>query len=106
MIRAARPGSGRPTKYQAAHAVNLREYFENTVKRIDQLITADQRENLPFPSIAAWCRKVGVERNAPRRWEKYPEFKEAADFARQVQRDLNELARVGGLKFTLKEPEA
>ncbi|WP_233254771.1 hypothetical protein [Limnohabitans sp. T6-5] len=69
------------------------------------MITADQRENLPYPTVAAWCRKEGHERRAPERWSKEPEFRAALDFAKQVQRDLNQLAVGAGLKFTLKESE-
>lgn len=105
MIRASRPGAGRKSSYKPAHAVSLRGYFESTVKRIDAMLTADQRENLPFPTVAAWCRKEGHERRTPARWSKEPDFRAALDFAKQVQRDLNQLAVGAGLKFTLKESE-
>ena len=103
MIRAARPGAGRPSSYQPERALSLRGYFEGTVKRIDELVTAGQREGLPFPVVAAWCRKEGLERRAPERWSKEPDFRAALDYAKRVQHELNERAVGAGLKFTLKE---
>lgn len=105
MIRASRPGAGRPSSYKPAHALSLRGYFESTVQRIDELVTGGQSESLPFPTVAAWCRKEGHERRAPERWSKEPDFLAALDFAKQVQRDLNQLAVGAGLKFTLKDPQ-
>lgn len=104
-IRASRPGSGRPSSYRPEHAASLRSYFESAVQRIDELLTSGQRENLLFPTAAAWCHKQGVNRHSLCRWEKHPEFKAAHDFCRQLQRDLNRLALEQGLKFTLKESE-
>lgn len=104
-IRASRPGGGRPTTFKPAHAVSLRDYFESTVQRIDELLTSGQRENLPFPTAAAWCRKQGVNRHSLCRWAKHPEFKAAHDFCRQLQRDLNRLALEQGLKFTLMDQQ-
>ena len=51
-ICASRPGSGRPSSYKPEHADSLRLYFESAAKRIDALITAGQRENLPFPTVS------------------------------------------------------
>lgn len=103
MIRASRPGAGRPSSYKPERTLSLRGYFEGTVKRIDELVTAGQTENLPYPTVAAWCRKEGHERRAPERWSKEPDFRAALEFARKVQRDLNELALRNGLKFTLMD---
>lgn len=105
MIRASRPGAGRPSSYKPERTLSLRGYFEGTVKRIDELVTAGQTENLPYPTVAGWCRKEGHERRAPERWSKEPDFRAALDFAKQVQRDLNQLAVGAGLKFTLKDPQ-
>lgn len=105
-IRASRPGSGRPSSYKPEHADSLRRYFENAAKRIDELITAGQRENLPFPTVVAWTRQEKLERRAPDRWAaRNPDFKSSLDFAKQIQRDLGQLARENGFKFTLLEPK-
>lgn len=105
-ICASRPGSGRPSSYKPEHADSLRLYFESAAKRIDALITAGQRENLPFPTVSAWTRKEGLERRAPDRWAaRNPDFKKELDFAKQLQRDLGQLARENGFKFTLQEAE-
>ena len=102
-ICASRPGSGRPSSYKPEHADSLRLYFESAAKRIDALITAGQREGLPCPSVADWARKEGLNRRAPYRWAKSHDFSAALEFARKVQRDLNELALRNGLKFTLMD---
>jgi hypothetical protein len=105
-ICASRPGSGRPSSYKPEHTVSLRLYFENAAKRIDELITAGQRENLPFPTIAAWTRQEKLERRAPDRWAaRNPDFKKELDFAKQLQRDLGQLAREYKFKFSLVEAE-
>jgi hypothetical protein len=105
-ICASRPGSGRPSSYKPEHAASLRLYFENAAKRIDEMLTALQFEGLPFPTISAWARKEKLERRAPARWAaRNPDFKKELDFAKQLQRDLGQLARENGFKFKLQEAE-
>lgn len=101
VIRASRPGVSRPSPQRIVKAASLRKYFQCAQARIDELIGDGQREGLPLPSIADWARKEGVDRSAPFRWAKSHDFNGALEFARQVQRDLTELALRKGLKFTL-----
>jgi hypothetical protein len=105
VIRASRPGVSRPNSQRIQKSVSLRLYFETAAKRIDELIAAGQRENLPCPSVADWARKEGLNRSAPYRWAKSHDFSAALEFARKVQRDLNELALRQGLKFKLMDQQ-
>jgi hypothetical protein len=104
-IRAARPGSGRPSAYRSEKAASLRSYFQCAAKRVQEMIAAGHLENVPFPTIASWSRKEGLERRAAYRWAKFNDFNAALEYARQVQRDLNLLAIGKGVKFALKESE-
>jgi hypothetical protein len=105
VIRASRPGVRRPSPQRVLKAASLRKYFQCAQARIDELIADGQREGLPCPSVADWARKEGVDRSAPYRWAKSHDFSAALEFARKVQRDLNELSLRQGLKFTLMDQQ-
>jgi hypothetical protein len=105
VIRASRPGVSRPNSQRILKAASLRKYFQCAQARVDELIAEGQREGLPCPSVADWARKEGVDRSAPYRWAKSHDFSAALEFSRKVQRDLNELALLKGLKFTLMDKQ-
>lgn len=105
VIRASRPGVSRPNSQRILKAASLRKYFQCAQARIDELIAEGQREGLPCPSVADWARKEGLNRSAPYRWAKSHDFSAALEFARMVQRDLNELALRQGLRFALMDQQ-
>lgn len=105
VIRASRPGVSRPNSQRILKAASLKKYFQCAQARIEELIADGQREGLPCPSVADWARKEGLNRSAPYRWAKSHDFSAALEFARQIQRDLSELALRQGLRFTLMDQQ-
>ena len=92
------PESGQPTKYKPEYCQQLIDYFSIEPLEIirEQEITGTEggkyvSRRLPqrFPWFEGFARSIGVHRNTLKNWcAEYPEFAEAYDTAKDLQREF------------------
>ena len=92
------PEPGQPTKYKPEYCQQLIDYFSIEPLEVirEQEITGTEggkyvSRRLPqrFPWFEGFARKIGVHRNTLKNWcDEYPEFAEAYDTAKDLQREF------------------
>ena len=92
------PEPGQPTKYKPEYCQQLIDYFSIEPLKIvaEQKIIGTEggkyvSRRLPqrFPWFEGFARKIGVHRNTLKNWcAEYPEFAEAYDTAKDLQREF------------------
>lgn len=97
--------TGRPSKYRKEFCNALLEHFNvpvTTLKRVTKITKAgivevDVEQANPLPTLESFSRKIGIAPKNLLVWvERYPEFRNAYDQAKAMQKDiLNQNALMG-----------
>ena len=98
-----KPASGRPPRmaYRPELAASLRAHFETAAQTVDRQVAECEFDGLAMPTVAAWLRAAGVPRSTARAWlKRHADFAAAHAFCRQLQRDLERLPELVGVRIT------